>query len=270
MEFVELVLSPTKRYIYKTASNIEMNILGDFLASDVGYRPAPFKNWTFDPSSQNANGNLTSLKKDNDYIIFADMFAEEDTSSSLKMTCEQYVKILNDWETQVCKLQPKEVIIKHENNEFIIESTILSESNSEVISAQTNPYSDYIKPHSYPLWIKFSFIICCILFLICLFDFPYYFKLNKKIQRAHKTFKEQNYPYASIYFEKLSKKLPNNKYIKRYLAQSLFKSDEIDDHMIALNYLATVQLNKHEWQELLNYMPVEYVAYFQDVKKDRT
>ena len=41
MEFVELTISPTKRYTYKTASNIEMNILGDFLASDVGYRPAP-------------------------------------------------------------------------------------------------------------------------------------------------------------------------------------------------------------------------------------
>jgi hypothetical protein len=270
MQFVELTISSTKRYTYKAASNIEMNILGDFLASDVGYRSASFKQWASDNTSQNANGSLTALEKDNNYIILTDIFAEEGSPAALKITLEQYVKILNDWETQVCKLQPTEIIIKQENNEFIIESTIPNEDNNITSSprTKTHPYP-IVMPHSYPSWIKSGFIICCIFFIICLFDFPYYFKLHRKIKKARKTFDEQNYPDASIYFEKLSKILPNNKYVKRYLAQSLFKSDEINDHMIALNSLSKIQLSKHEWQELLNYMPIEYIAYFQDVKKDK-
>ena len=267
MEFVELTISPTKRYTYKTASNLEMNILGDFLASDVGYRPALFKKWASDNTSQNANGNLTALEKDNNYIILTDIFAKEETSTTLKMSCQQYIKILDDWETQVCKIQPKEIIIKHENNDFSIE-TVVNENNNEIAQSQTMPHADYtIKPHSYPLWIKLSFMICCVLLFICLLDFPYYFKLSEQVKKAHRAFENKNYTDAAIYFQELSKELPDNKYMKRYLAQSLFKSDKIEDHMLALNSLAKVELKKREWQELLNYMPGEYVSFFQDAKK---
>lgn len=127
-----------------------------------------------------------------------------------------------------------------------------------------------ITPHLYPFWIKISFLICCILFLICLFDFPYYFKLNKKVQRARQAFDDKNYPDAEIYFKKLLKELPDNKYIKLRLAESLFQSDEIDDHMLALNTLSKIELSKGEWRVLLTYMPSAYVECFQTTKRNRT
>ena len=38
------------------------------------------------------------------------------------MTLSQYVQLLDEWENKICKEMPKEVIIKHENDQFIIET----------------------------------------------------------------------------------------------------------------------------------------------------
>ena len=127
MKFVELIISSTQRYSYKAASDIEMNILGDFLASDVGYRPLPFRQWAFNNTSQNANGNLTALEKDADFILLTDIFAKEESPAALKMTHEQFVQILNDWQEKVCNVQPKTIIIQHENNQFVIRTKTSNE-----------------------------------------------------------------------------------------------------------------------------------------------
>ena len=121
MEFIKLVISSSERYSYDSASNIKMNILGDFLASDV-YRPSSFINWALDTESDHACANLTDLDKENGYIVMSDLYSEEETPTELKMTQKQFVQILTDWEEQVLKLKPKEVIIKHENDEFVIET----------------------------------------------------------------------------------------------------------------------------------------------------
>jgi hypothetical protein len=159
MKFVELVISPTQRYSYKAASDIEMNILGDFLASDVGYRPLPFRQWAFDNTSQNANGSLTALEKHADSILLTDIFAKEESPTALKMTHEQFVQILNDWQEKVCNAQPKAIIIQHENDQFIIETKILNEED------QTVPHPT-IAPLIYLSWIKSGVTLCYTLFKI--------------------------------------------------------------------------------------------------------
>ena len=123
MEFVKLTSSLHGGYLCKNASNIEMTILGRFLTSDVGIGSSGFKKWGLTDSWGDAcSGNLTALEKDNDYILLTDLYAEEETPTELKMTQKQFVQILTDWEEKVCKLKPKEVIIKHENDEFVIET----------------------------------------------------------------------------------------------------------------------------------------------------
>jgi hypothetical protein len=262
MEFVRLSISPTKRYFYKGASTIEMNILGDFLASDVGYRSASFKEWVFNYASQNACGNLTALKKNDNDILLSDLFSEKQPASVLKIPCQQFMQLLTEWQEKVCNSQPQEIVIKHDNNQFIIETNFADEDY--VTESEQRPG---IIPHLYPLWIKISFLICCIIFLISLFNFPYYFKLHKKVQKARKAFVEKDYFIAAYYFTRLSNKLPTNNYMKRYLAQSLFMSDDVDDHQIALDALSGVTLKKKEWQELLTYMPAEYADFFKTVTR---
>jgi hypothetical protein len=68
------------------------------------------------------NGNCTFLQKEGDYILLSDLYSEETVPTILRLTKEEYRQILTDWEEKVIKLKPKEVIIKHENGQFIIET----------------------------------------------------------------------------------------------------------------------------------------------------
>jgi hypothetical protein len=61
MKFVHLIISPSKRYSYNDASNIEMCTLGNFLTSEIGCGyPSSFKEWGInDDWGDETNGNLT-------------------------------------------------------------------------------------------------------------------------------------------------------------------------------------------------------------------
>jgi len=111
-------------YNCKDASNIEMCTLGNFLSSEIGCGyPSSFKEWGMNDNwGEETNGNLTVLKKDGNYILLGDLFSEELTPTMLRVTRQQYAQIITDWQEMVCKLKPKEVIIKYENNEFIFET----------------------------------------------------------------------------------------------------------------------------------------------------
>src|SRR3990172_9228955 len=111
-------------YSSQGASNIQMCILGGFLTSDIGYYPASFKEWGLTNKWKNdeTNGNCTFLKKEGNYILLSDLYSEEEVPTTLKLTKEQYRQILTDWEEKVLKLRPKEVLIKYENDEFVIET----------------------------------------------------------------------------------------------------------------------------------------------------
>ncbi len=109
-------------YSPKNASSIEMCNLGYFLASDVRSRPSVFKEYAFNDRQQFMSSNATTLEKQDGYILLRDQYPEEEIPTNLKMSRDQFIKLLDDWEEKVCKVKPKEVIIKYENDEFIIET----------------------------------------------------------------------------------------------------------------------------------------------------
>ena len=127
MNFVKLELTPTKNYLYQDASSIAMNILGNFLSCDVrclrlGY--PSFQDWALDDKlGMGTSGNITFLEKEGDYIFLTDQCSQEEDPTELKMSRQQFVQLLNEWQEKVCKTKPNEVIITHENNEFIIKIT---------------------------------------------------------------------------------------------------------------------------------------------------
>ena len=123
MVFVKLLLSQSyEGYSYIGASDIKMGNLGIFLTDDVGSRPSVFKEYAFNDRQQFMSSNATTLEKQNGYILLRDQYPEEEIPTNLKMSHEQFIKLLDDWEEKVCKLKPKEVIIRHENGQFIIET----------------------------------------------------------------------------------------------------------------------------------------------------
>lgn len=236
-----------------------MNILGDFLVTDVGYRHEPFQAWAWDRNSANASGTLTTLQKDENYIILADIYPKNNRPAQLKMEIRQFSHILTEWEEKVCKLQPQSVIISYNDDEFVVEtnnSVELETTNQENITHFP------LVPHKYPFWIKTGSTICFILFFRCLSQFPYYFQLSAQIKKAHREFKCENYNQAATCFSRIHKELPTNQYISRYLAHSLFKSEYFGDHLEALEILSNIKLKRKDWNELLKYMPAEYTSYF--------
>lgn len=122
MEFVQFILSSTGRYVYEDASNIAMNILGNFLCSDIDTDSSSFREWFFNNKFDRACGNLTILDKENEYIVLSDIYSEETNPTRLKMTFSQFLQLLNDWEEKVIKKKPREVIIRYENDQFAIET----------------------------------------------------------------------------------------------------------------------------------------------------
>jgi|ERR1700733_3964319 len=122
MHFVRLTLSAYDNYHYSDASNIEMNILGNFLTDDVGCRGSSFKEFAFNEWEVETASNITSLRKKNGNIFLSDLYSEKSEPIELEMTSAQFIQLLDDWEAKVCKKKPKEVTIKYENDQFTIET----------------------------------------------------------------------------------------------------------------------------------------------------
>src|SRR5271170_5497796 len=131
MEFVQFLNNVCGRFVSQNSSNIEMCILGDFLSSDVGCHNFIYKQWAMadklDPNSEfwwTAGGNVTFMEEKEDGFIYLSSsvpLEEDEKLIEFKLTKEQFIKILDDWE-QVSKLMPSEVIIKYENDKFIFET----------------------------------------------------------------------------------------------------------------------------------------------------
>lgn len=126
MDFIKLTLSPDGHYQYKEASNIAMNIVGNFFSSDVrtGKQRYPtFKDWALDDSfGMGTGGNITFLEKEGDYVYLTDAYSLEDVPTEVKMTRAQFARLFDEWQAKVCAALPKEVIIKYEEDHFLIET----------------------------------------------------------------------------------------------------------------------------------------------------
>lgn len=131
MNFTKLILDVNYgNYSFRGASNAEMGILGLFLTDDVGcsehsYSWPSYQDWTLDDSlGECVSGNITVLEKEGDYVYLTDQCPdpEEKKPAILKISRTQFVKLLDDWREKVCETKPKEVIIKHENDQFVIET----------------------------------------------------------------------------------------------------------------------------------------------------
>jgi hypothetical protein len=265
MEFVKLSLSPNNTYSSLDSSAMEMSILGDFLSTDLENYSTSLETWALDNASRNMSGALTKLEKNESHIILGNL----SNSNVLRIKTDQFLQILTDWQEKVHKPKPQAVTITYNLQDFSIETNSelqIDLENSEQKEEHNQEIYSLI-PHQYPFLIKWGFITCCLLFIKSLPEFPYFFRLSERVQKAHQELNLKNYTQASILFEKLCSELPDNKYMKRYLAQSLFKSENVEDHIRALHILGNIKLKKDEWKELLNYMPAEYTQFFESTRE---
>jgi len=132
MEFVKLAYDEY-RYVYSDASDIKMCILGLFLSVDArcGNEVVPWREFALREDWDGSSGNITRVKKEEDgFIYLSDMYPDEDLAvpAELKMTVQQFEQLLDDWQEEVCKLRPKEVVIKYEGGQFLLETSNSSDA----------------------------------------------------------------------------------------------------------------------------------------------
>jgi hypothetical protein len=105
------------------ATSYEICNLGNFLTDDVGCFWPGWKKWALDPTQDSTTSNYARLIKEENYILIGDQYSEEpDLGPYLKITIEEFIKVLDQWE-QLCKNPPKEVLITRENSEIKMEAT---------------------------------------------------------------------------------------------------------------------------------------------------
>jgi hypothetical protein len=132
-----------------------------------------------------------------------------------------------------------------------------------------NENQEALAPHTYPIWIKLSGIACIIFLCICATDIPYHLELNQDVKSAYAALQNGDSYDAYVQYARLSERFPKSKRFKIRTAESLFISPLEEDHYLALNRLESISLEKDEWNDLLKYMPEEYITAFVDVKKRR-
>lgn len=121
MNFVKLTYD-NGYYHYKGGSNLQMDILGNFLASDYDCTWSSFREWALDEKWRGGSGNITMIEKDNGYIYLSNLYSDEAEPTELRMTVQQFVQLLDDWRSIVCKNKPREITVKRSEDHFVIET----------------------------------------------------------------------------------------------------------------------------------------------------
>jgi hypothetical protein len=137
MDFVKLLLDTTdETYLYKDSSNEGMSILGCFFTDDVRCSQREgwsFKDWALADKNDSVSrftyhirGNATFLEQDDEGFINlidgTESLSESTMSKKIRMSSQQFVQLFDEWLDKVCKYKPREVIIKHVDDQFFIET----------------------------------------------------------------------------------------------------------------------------------------------------
>ena len=128
------------RHILQEASNRPMDILGIFLNSDARCSKSSWQKWALDSKSLpedydypyvvGSNVTFLMIDKNENLRIYFELDEEfhergscsyNENASHTKMTVDQFVSLLNEWYEKVCLKKPQEILLKHINDQYIIE-----------------------------------------------------------------------------------------------------------------------------------------------------
>jgi hypothetical protein len=123
MKYAKLELNPAwNTYACTEVSDADMLILGNMLADDVRDNAISYKQALTDNTLRGQSGNFVSMVKENGHIMLSDLYSEETKPTEFRIQQWAFIQLLDDWQKKVCKNKPKEVIIKHVDDQFLIET----------------------------------------------------------------------------------------------------------------------------------------------------
>lgn len=123
MKYAKLELNVKKNnYNCVEVSDAEMLILGTMFADDIRDTACSYKQTLADNTLRGQCGNFIFMAKENGYVVLSDLYSEEIVPTEFKILQQSFIQLLDEWQEKVCKHKPKEVIIKHLNDQFFIET----------------------------------------------------------------------------------------------------------------------------------------------------
>jgi hypothetical protein len=136
MEFVKLILEPRGYYTYNGGSDSAIFVL-EMLLSEIGClknERVSLQDWALADKNDPHCGfghcigtNALFLDEDDNgdiHIVDATGGDSEDIyyiPARIKMSRDQFVKLLDEWEEEVCAYKPREVIVKYDGDRYLVE-----------------------------------------------------------------------------------------------------------------------------------------------------
>ncbi len=123
MKYTKLELNAAwDSYTCTEVSDAELLILGNMFADDVRDNAFSYKQTLADDTLRGQSGNFVSMIKENGDVVLRDLYSEMAVPVEFKVTHHAFMQLLNDWQNKVCRPKPKEVLIKYDGSNFIIET----------------------------------------------------------------------------------------------------------------------------------------------------
>ena len=109
-------------YICEDFKSHELDILFNFLQSDIGGYNSAFIKWILDEESLEIGSNLTYLEKQNDNIVLTDLM-DDNPERMCVLSKSNFLKLLDKWK-KIYEKKPQQLIMSKKNNEFVLEVEI--------------------------------------------------------------------------------------------------------------------------------------------------
>ncbi|HEV2601514.1 MAG TPA: hypothetical protein VGT41_04395 [Candidatus Babeliales bacterium] len=108
-------------YLPAEQSYGDFGILAGFLTDDAcSYSTPLYRQFIYDSNRTETGGNYSIIEKENNNVLIGCVFDDDPFEPAIKMTQQQFLSILDQWE-ELIKLRPKEIIIFKRGDSYILE-----------------------------------------------------------------------------------------------------------------------------------------------------
>ena len=120
-EYSKYRFTEYRTYYREICDTFELELLGDFLRTEVGSGFEEFIEWVNDSNFDGFCGNLVFCDKtEQSIVIYFDPFVVEDPNKKLTVSKKTFIGIMQDW-GRLYKEKPKEIIITRDGDIVTLE-----------------------------------------------------------------------------------------------------------------------------------------------------
>ncbi len=115
----------------------------------------------------------------------------------------------------------------------------------------------------YPIWVKVFTLIVILAALYSFYLSPPYLSAYKFLRLGDNLYSEKKYDEAIIAYGETLNAVSSSKPARFKTAMAFFLNGKPEDDELGLAYLTDMELDKYEWEKLIEVMPEKYQKEFE-------